>query len=372
MQACSSHLSTPPSSKDRVFHTLDALRGIAAIGVVVFHFGKFFSPFQVPGGYLAVDLFFIMSGFVIARAYDRRFEDGMTAAQFMRVRMIRLYPLYALGTLLGLAAAIASMNGNNLDGWDFRSISIATFLAIFLIPNFYGRPNDRMFPLDAPCWSLFLELLVNMAFGMLWSRLKSKQLVLICIASAAGVLAAILHFGNSDQGYALGTLAPGIARTIFGFSVGILIARHLAIAPRRQSTPLFLLICSTVAVALTGSAHGTSREIWDAACVFLVFPAVVFCGTIVDPPSWLRGTSTFLGLTSYAIYVIHGPLSTATNSVVRHIFQGHPERGTPYIGICLAVLLLLTSWLVDRYLDNPIRRVLSSKLRFRSKGTARV
>lgn len=74
----------------RVFHTLDALRGIAAIGVVIFHMQLAFNPIRAPGGYLAVDLFFIMSGVVLSHAYEGRFRAGMGTVEFMRVRLIRL------------------------------------------------------------------------------------------------------------------------------------------------------------------------------------------------------------------------------------------------------------------------------------------
>ena len=84
----------------RVFHTLDALRGIAAIGVLVFHMGPIFTPIAAPGGYLAVDLFFMMSGVVLSHAYEARFRAGMGTLDFMRARLIRLYPLYLAGALL--------------------------------------------------------------------------------------------------------------------------------------------------------------------------------------------------------------------------------------------------------------------------------
>ncbi len=104
----------------RVFHTLDALRGIAAIGVVIFHMGGTFEPLATPGGYLAVDLFFMMSGVVLSHAYEARFRAGMGTLEFMRLRLIRLYPLYLLGLLLGIAVTVASMLGRNSMGWDIQ------------------------------------------------------------------------------------------------------------------------------------------------------------------------------------------------------------------------------------------------------------
>ena len=118
----------------RVFHTLDALRGIAAVGVVVFHMQQAFTPIAAPGGYLAVDLFFMMSGVVLTgHAYEARFRAGMGTLDFMRARLIRLYPLYLLGTLLGIAVTLASLHGRNTQNWDSSSLLQAALLA-FLFP----------------------------------------------------------------------------------------------------------------------------------------------------------------------------------------------------------------------------------------------
>jgi len=351
----------PAPQASRVFHTLDALRGVAATGVVALHFKTYFTPLQFPSGYLAVDLLFIMSGVVIAHSYDRRFRHGMSAWHFMRARLIRLYPLYALGTVLGLAATSASLLGNNSDGWDVTALLIATACAVFFMPDLYGRPNDRLFPLNTPCWSLFFELLVNVAFGVLWKWLSPRCLGISCALCGIGVLVAIVVCGDIDQGYTAAGFFPGLLRTVFGFSLGVLIARRVGTAPRVSSAPLFLAICAVVVVAMGGAPGGTARVIWDAVCVLVVFPAVVIASTLVDPPSWLRGPAAFLGVTSYAIYVLHASVSQIANLGLRHLLDGDPSQGAPYTGIGLLVALLFACWLVDRYYDFPVRRALTRR-----------
>jgi peptidoglycan/LPS O-acetylase OafA/YrhL len=346
-------------SRDRVFHTLDALRGIAAAGVVALHLEAYFTPLAFPGGYLAVDLFFMMSGVVIAHAYDERLRRGMTVRQFMRARLIRLYPLYALGTLIGLAATIASLRGNNLDGWTAGSIAIATVFAAVLLPNLYGRPSDRLFPLDTPCWSLFLELLVNLVFGALWARLTVARLKWICLVCAAGVLCYVVTTGNVDHGYTAADFVPGMLRTGFGFSAGVLIARSPWRRRQRvENTWAFVLICALVVIAIAGCPSGPMRTIWDAVCVLLLFPLLVYGGTIFEPPPWLRSCAAFLGLTSYAVYVLHGPLSEIANSVLRHLFHGEQTAYAPWLGVALLGCLLSVSWVIDRWYDTPVRRAL--------------
>jgi peptidoglycan/LPS O-acetylase OafA/YrhL len=343
-----------------VFHTLDALRGIAAIGVVVFHMGRVFAPITAPGGYLAVDLFFMMSGVVLSHAYEARFRAGMGTLDFMRARLIRLYPLYLLGTLFGIGVTLASLLGRNIQNWDLSSLVQAALLALFFLPNFSARPVNQLFPLNIPCWSLFLEILVNLLFVVLWPLLTSRRLIAVSLLTGAGVCLAIAHQGSIDQGSIASSLSVGLARTVFGFSVGVLIARHIRHAHRAQSNLKVLAIVAVVVVAITGWPKGDWRAIWDALCVLVVFPLMVYCGTLIDPGPRLRSIATFLGVTSYAIYVLHSPLSSVLNSATR-VFGGGAAAGavTSYLGAAVLAVLLTGCWLVDRYFDMPIRRQLS-------------
>ena len=93
------------------FGALDGLRGVAAVIVVLHHLGnERLGPFNPTFGYIAVDLFFALSGFVIALNYDHRFAGGMTVKEFMLKRVLRLYPLYAAGLLLSLLTISVVVN----------------------------------------------------------------------------------------------------------------------------------------------------------------------------------------------------------------------------------------------------------------------
>lgn len=353
-------MSSGPTAQDaRVFHTLDALRGIAAIGVVVFHMSRAFAPVATPGGYLAVDLFFMISGVVLSHAYESRFKAGMGTIGFMRVRLVRLYPLYLLGLLFGIAVTVASMLGRNSVNWDASTLSLAILLALLFLPNLSGRPVDSLFPLNIPCWSLFLEIVVNLLFVLTWPLLTTRRLVATALLAGGIAGAATLYVGHADQGSTAATLAVGLARTIFGFSVGVLIARHATLARRSESNAGVLAIMVVVVVAMAGWPGGAWRGVWDSLCMLVVFPLVVYWGTRVDPGARLRRIATFLGVTSYAVYVLHSPLSAVLNSATRY-FAGETggDIGAPWLGFAVLAVLLVGAWLVDRLFDTPMRRLL--------------
>jgi peptidoglycan/LPS O-acetylase OafA/YrhL len=341
--------------RGRIFHTLDALRGIAAIGVLVFHMGGAFTPIAAPGGYLAVDLFFMMSGVVLANAYEARFAAGMGALYFLRARMIRLYPLYLVATLLGILVALASLHGRNSQNWDAASLAQVAIVALFFLPNLAARPVNQMFPLNIPCWSLFCEILVNLLYAVLWSLLRSPRLLVVSLLTGAVVAWASAHGGNLDQGSSASSFGIGLARTVFGFSVGVLIARHIP-DRRRQNNLAFVLIVAIVGIAITGSPPQEFRALWDAVCVLVVFPLIVYFGTLIDPGARSQRIATFLGGTSYALYLLHSPMSSILNSATRSFDTG---ARPPYLGLAVLVFLLSGCWLIDRYFDTPVRSRLS-------------
>jgi peptidoglycan/LPS O-acetylase OafA/YrhL len=152
---------------NRSYATLDGLRGVAAICIVVLHCRRFFLvPDNVSMG-LAVDLFFVLSGFVLSFAYDAQFKLGLTAWEFMKARLIRLYPLYLIGIVLGIgetALAIRFAPHRFSGGWHQFFVSLPFALA--MVPD---RTQVDLFPFNAPMWSIFFELLINAVWALCWS-----------------------------------------------------------------------------------------------------------------------------------------------------------------------------------------------------------
>ncbi len=149
------------------YELLDGLRGVAALVVIWYHIFEGFatSPLDqhVNHGYLAIDFFFILSGFVIGYAYDDRWKQSLTIRNFFKRRLIRLHPMVILGAVLGAT----TFRVQGCEKWDGTPVSvsmlmIALLLNLFLIPAVPEtspevRGNGEMYPLNGPSWSLFFE-----------------------------------------------------------------------------------------------------------------------------------------------------------------------------------------------------------------------
>ncbi len=159
------------------YDILDGLRGVAALMVIVYHVFECFDWTPVPHGYLAVDFFFVLSGFVIGYAYDSRWKDGLTVGHFFKRRLIRLHPMVVIGAILGAICFIVQgsvrWEGTHVStGW----VMVAMLLSMFMLPLYSGaaadvRGNGEMFPLNGPSWSLFYEYISNILYALLLRRL---------------------------------------------------------------------------------------------------------------------------------------------------------------------------------------------------------
>ena len=349
----------------RIFHTLDALRGVAAAGVVVFHMQLLFIPIVVPGGYLAVDLFFMMSGVVLAHAYEDRFRHGMGVRGFMLARFTRLYPLYLLGTVFGVLMTFASFFGANSERWDLAHLTLAVVSAIAFLPDVFDRSQDQLYPLNIPCWSLLFEVLINFLYVAILPVLTTRRVAVVCALSAIVLMAMVSQHGSLDFGSTKSSFLPGLVRTAFGFSAGVLMARAVRDRPHRKGDLVFVSLVAVFIVTLAAAPIGKWRAIWDPTCVIAIFPVLVYIGTRVDPSSALRRLATFFGTISYALYVLHSPASALVNSLLRR----QPLQGfrlePPIVGVLVLAGLFAMCWLIDRFYDLPVRRSLGALFKAR-------
>jgi peptidoglycan/LPS O-acetylase OafA/YrhL len=214
-------------SPTRHYLALDGLRGVAAIGVVTYHIcGYFRLGFAPAHAYLAVDFFFMLSGFVIAHAYDRRLASGFGVLGFLAVRLVRLYPLVLLGLAIGTALFL--MRAVSTHEMRAGSVLLAAATNALLLPSpalTYLRP--WAFPTDTPLWSLAFELWVNILYAATFKFTPRAGLMAALAVGGVLVVWTSLAFGGLNVGYAWHDFYLGGARVLFPFLMGVLLARRL-------------------------------------------------------------------------------------------------------------------------------------------------
>jgi peptidoglycan/LPS O-acetylase OafA/YrhL len=333
-------IAKPPS---RRFDSLDGLRGCAALGIVLYHLGlRDPAAMWVPHGYLAVDLFFGLSGVVIAHAYEQKLLTGLGLPEFLRARLARLYPLYALG--LGLGALAFSLAVPT-------SVEAATALAAALSTGALVIPmvtSEATFPLNAPLWSLFCELVINLAYGACVRFLTTTRLLVVIALSAVGLAICSWRGDGLEGGDDPVTFLTGLVRVGFSFPVGILIYRlHVAGILPRGRLFLPLAVCGLSAL-MTIPLTGASNYILDFVLVGLACPLILVFGLQADAGLLGRACAA-IGALSYPIYVVHQPMFVITHLwLAEHAVGWSLAIGVP--ASCLA------AWLALRFESN-LRRL---------------
>ena len=357
---------------------LDGLRGVAALLVVWYHV---FEGFQFAGnkpvidfinhGYLAVDFFFILSGFVVGYAYDSRWGKTLTLGGFFRRRLIRLQPMVIMGAVIGAASFLIS----GMERWDGTHATLwLTFLAFvcgcLMLPALPGMPrevrgNGEMFPLNGPCWSLFFEYVGNIVYALFIRRLSTRLLALLSFA----LCCALTWFAVTDQsGYgSIGVgwtvdrtnILGGMLRMLCPFTMGVLMSRLFK--PLRQARGAFwtsaalLLIIFHVPYIYSDGALSLNG-VFEATCIIAVFPLVVWyaaSGKTTDIAS--TRICRFLGDISYPLYIVHYPLMYAFYMWLIKTRQYTLYETWP-AALAAVTASIILAWLCLKLYDMPVRK----------------
>ena len=371
--AATSTTAIAPSKNHYV--VLDGLRGIASLMVVAFHL---FEPFSqgdatkqiINHGYLAVDFFFMLSGFVIAYAYDERWIR-MTQWEFYKRRLIRLQPMVIMGSLIGAALfyfqagpAFPLIAGTPV--WKMLLVMVVGCTLLPLPISMDIRGWQEMHPLDGPAWSLFFEYIANILYAVGLRKL-SKTALGVFVFLAALLLVQLAVFGDRGDligGWSLDAtqLHIGFARLLFPFFAGILLCR---LGARIQMKSAFGVASLLLIVALTlprfgGTDHHWMNGIYDALCVIFVFPIVVAVGAGEKRVEGLSiRVARFFGDLSFPLYITHYPLIYIyTGWVVR----SHPTGAQGIVpALLVAVAAIAIAYASLKLYDEPVRRWLSKK-----------
>lgn len=362
------------------YNLLDGLRGVAALLVVWYHI---FEGYAFAGGtliesinhgYLAVDFFFILSGFVIGYAYDDRWGKSLTLKDFFKRRLIRLHPMVVMGAVLG-AITFLIQGSVQWDGTHIATsmVMVALLLTMFFIPaipgaNYEVRGNGEMFPLNGPSWSLFFEYIGNILYALFIRKLSTKALmvltVLLGIALTWFATFDISGYGSIGVGWTLDSVnfLGGALRMLFPFTMGMLLSRHFKPIKVRGA----FWICSAVLLVLFAVPYieGTSLISWnglyEAFCIIVIFPILVWVGASGNTTD-KRSTQIckFLGDISFPLYIVHYPFMYLFYAwLIKNQLFTFAETWQVALGVYFWNILL--AYIVLKVYDEPVRKWLAA------------
>ncbi len=361
---------------------LDGLRGVAALMVVWYHV---FEGFQfasqsavidsVNHGYLAVDFFFILSGFVIGYAYDDRWGKSLTLGEFFRRRLIRLHPMVVMGAAIGTLSFLLT----GMERWDHTHATLELTLLAFvcgalMLPAVPGMPrevrgNGEMFPLNGPCWSLFFEYIGNIVYALLLRRLSTRALTVVAVALSAGLawfaVTDASGYGSIGVGWTADTvnLYGGALRMLCPLTLGLLLSR--VFKPVRVRGAFW--ICAVALICLFHVPYIASGEkfslngVFETVTIVAVFPALVWLaasGKTTDRLSSI--VCKFLGDISFPLYIVHYPLMYVFYLWLIKTRQYTLHETWPVALLTVAASIVL-AWLCMRFYDLPVRKWLRKK-----------
>lgn len=328
------------------YRSLDALRGIAALAVAQRHTYVYFN-WLLPQSYLAVDLFFVLSGFVIAHTYEAKLRDGLSVASFMKSRLARLYPLYAFAMLFGLAIVIVDNRFLHLGIAPMRLLVAFALTMVFLPTPFLLHPLYPVtYPFSHSCWSLFFELIANLLHGIFACFLTTPRLIIFMLINGLWLAyAAIVHgagHGIEYLGISMATLLYGIPRVLFPYCAGVLLHRLHKRLPWRPCIPAVIPIAAII--ALLWLSLPVSAPFFDLLAVGMVIPAIVFAAAYGTEGRLVKYLFLPLGAWSYALYVIHPPLAVFFAHVFKLATHARLQTVAPLGGVGFLIILVLASW----------------------------
>jgi peptidoglycan/LPS O-acetylase OafA/YrhL len=354
------------ASPKQMFWMLHGFRGVAAICVMLMHYGVALKGVGLNGvgllwlgeGYLAVDFFFILSGFIIACNYDAKMEAGMGVFPFLRQRLARLYPIYFLGITLPVLVF-----GMHTAFWPhdyaFADVIAPYWYNIIFIPSPYEASLDYngFFSLNIVAWTLSLELGVNILYALLYPWLKGVVLKRLLVVSGALLVMFSYVFESVDLGAGWEDYEVGWYRVSWGFFSGVWLARQWRLRPRKAlpgRAGVFLGALLVIQFSLPENLF------FPLFSVLVVMPGIVWWGAHVQLQGRGLAVARWLGNISYTLYMMH--------MVLFYVYQrtdltfGAAPGSAPHIGLPpWGILSVLAAWAISAWYDTPMRRLITRR-----------
>ncbi|MBE6198329.1 MAG: acyltransferase [Rikenellaceae bacterium] len=363
---------------------LDALRGAAALMVVWYHFFEGFAFAEGTAittfnhGHLGVDLFFMLSGFVISYAYDDRWQctpNPLTLKEFFKRRLIRLHPMLIMGAIIGFVT-FCLQGGVKWDGtptpmsWSL----VALVLTMFFIPAYPGasydlRGNGEMFSLNGPSWSLFFEYIGNLLYALFIRRLSNRALAVLTAALGVAwcwfVTTDVSGYDMIGIGWTLdaANFFGGLLRMMFPFSLGMVMARNFKPVKIKGifwiAWAVLFGLFSVPAFAKCGAV--SINGVYEFACILFVFPAIVWFTASGETTGKLSSAfCKFLGDISYPLYIVHYPVMYLFYAwLIENKLYSLGE--TWHVVIMVFAINIALAYACLKLYDEPVRRWLTKR-----------
>ena len=356
---------TTITSTKKHFEILDGLRGVAALAVVVFHFMEwvYTNPEKnfIGHGFLAVDFFFCLSGFVIGYAYDDRIA-AMGLRKFFVSRIIRLHPLVVAGSVLGLLAFLFDPFSQYTEVYSAGKVTLTFLCSLFLIPlPVMADRGFNLFSFNAPAWSLFWEYVANIVYAFVLYRIARNVLFVLLLLSAMAIGYVSYTSGNLLGGWSGPTFWDGCARISYSFLAGLFIYRSNWIIQNKLGfTGLALLLLLAFILPF-------SKWNWVAEPLIILFyfPLLIALGAGATLQPRLKKICVFSGTISYPLYMTH----YAALWMFGNYYTSYKPDTTQLTFVVIAgvTVLVAFAYLVMVFYDIPLRKYLSDKWKVKSK-----
>lgn len=337
---------------------LDGLRGVAAILVVIFHLLECLYPnldgHPMRHGYLAVDFFFLLSGFVVGYAYDHRW-GSMSMWQFFKTRLIRLQPLVFLGVLIGAICFWYDPFKSMRPAFDLTDLFIALFLGWLLLPSPDIRGWGETHQLNGASWSLLQEYIANILYGLFVRKFNQITLAILVAISAGALIYTANLRGNLGTGWSYDTFWIAIVRMMFPFFAGLLLFR----TGKLIRIPMAFLVCSLLLILIFFVPYIKHNGLYEAGVIILAFPLIVAMGAGGAVSGVWQRICKFSGDISYPIYITHYPFIYI---YTMWILEKKPSAGEIIpVAIGLFFFFVLLAYLALKWYDEPVRNWLKRR-----------
>ena len=373
-------------SKQR-YDILDGLRGVAALMVIIFHFFELYS-FGNPSkqiinhGYLAVDFFYVLSGFVLGYAYDDRW-DKMSYWDFYKRRLIRLHPMVIAGSLLGMCYFFLGecINSPNIESVNPLYFFLTIIMSILMIPcpaqmdiRGWGETNS----FNGPNWTLTYEYIVNILYSLIFRRLHTIIIGILTLASALLLVNLTCNFDifnvmnerESNKYTVIGgwsltscELCVGFARLFYPYFAGYLVYR----LKLKIRIPYSFIICSIILITflsmprLEKEGYPIFNGIYEAIVIILIFPLVIIIGAgDTTKNEILTKICKFIGELSYPIYITHYPI-IYMNSAWTSFHMKDSLFNKIMLSIGSFFIMVFNAYSLIELYDKPVRKWLANK-----------